>query len=88
MMRSTIRGSILSTSYLSSFWLIAYLLGKGVSIENIRAFMHLSASMLVRNADADARTGEGPPESLHGPLMAVAGRIARDLGSGDGSRTA
>jgi radical SAM PhpK family P-methyltransferase len=73
-LRSSIEGPVVGTSYLSTFWMIGYLLGKGISVAHIRRFMELSRPALLRNAGA--RSGADIREA---PLEPELLSLARDM---------
>ena len=80
--RREVSGPIVCTSYLSSFWLIAYLYGKGISLASIKSFLQLSQPLILHNSEAAI----APPETLEAPLepemLSLGTRIARELRAG------
>jgi p-methyltransferase len=77
LVRRRITHSIVGTSYLSTFWMIGYLLGKGVAMENIREFMALCAPLLIHNAESWATPAAESP--LAPELLEVGRRMAEDM---------
>jgi len=78
LVRRRIKHSIVGTSYLSTFWMIGYLLGKGVSMEHIRRFMALCAPLLIHNAESWA--AETEQDAVLSPELLDVGRLmARDI---------
>jgi p-methyltransferase len=73
-LRRDIRGSILGTSYLSTFWMIGYLHGKGVPLETLREFMSGSRDALLTNRCAPGAAGPGDP--IPAGLLDVGRRMA------------
>ncbi|MBN1557526.1 MAG: hypothetical protein JW951_05200, partial [Lentisphaerae bacterium] len=77
-MREHVTESVLGTSYLSTLWLIAYLYGRGISLEAIRAFFVACRPLLVDNfkdtGAAGGRQGALPPA-----LVAAARNMAAEL---------
>jgi len=58
----SIQGPVIGTGYLSTFWMIGYLLGKGIHMPHIRRFMELCRPVLLRNAGREtARTSARSP---------------------------
>ncbi len=78
-MRRTISGPVICGSYLSSFWLVAYLHGKGVSFAHIRDFMERSRPLLLRNAETAGEADGRDDASIRGGLVEAARAIAADL---------
>jgi len=77
--RDTVDGPLLCTSYVSSFWMIAYLYGLGVSSEHIHAFVEASKPVLMQNRLCWEK-GEDPSVSQFDDDMLEAARaIAGDL---------
>jgi p-methyltransferase len=77
--RRRVTHSIVGTSYLSTFWMIGYLLGKGVSMEHVHRFMALCAPLLIHNAESWA--AETEEDAVLSPeLLDVARLMADDLG--------
>lgn len=82
---AAITTSIRCTSYLSTFWLLAYLYGKGVSLPNIAALIRACGPALARNR-LPAHWESGG-DGLDAALVAAARAAARDLDRGvSGSR--
>ena len=78
-MRRTIAGPVICGSYLSSFWLVAYLYGKGVSFPHIRGFMERSRALLLRNADTAGAADGRDDSAIRSGLVEAARDVARDL---------
>jgi p-methyltransferase len=78
MVRRKVKHSIVGTSYLSTFWMIGYLLGKGVSMEHIRSFMALCAPLLIHNAESWALETE-EDAAISPELLGIGRLIAKDL---------
>ena len=81
-MRGTVQGSVVGTSYLSTFWMLGYLYGKGVTLEHIREFMAQCQPVLLRNADTQASRG-ACVEPLAPEILAAARHMAADMAAAD-----
>jgi Radical SAM superfamily len=77
-LRRSIQGPVIGTSYLSTFWMIGYLLGKGIRMPHIRRFMELCRPVLLRNAGARS-LADIREEPLSPELLSAAREIAADL---------
>jgi radical SAM PhpK family P-methyltransferase len=77
-LRRSIQGPVIGTSYLSTFWMIGYLLGKGIRMPHIRRFMELCRPVLLRNAGARNRA-DIREEPLAPELLSAARQIAADM---------
>ena len=77
-LRRSIQGPVIGTSYLSTFWMIGYLLGKGIRMPHIRRFMELCRPVLMRNAGARS-LADIREEPLSPELLSAAREIAADL---------
>ncbi|OAD24140.1 radical SAM domain-containing protein [Candidatus Thiomargarita nelsonii] len=53
LMYKTIRGSVVLPSYMFYFWAIPYLMGKGISLEQITGFTSIAQEMLVQSFNND-----------------------------------
>lgn len=84
--RDNVTGSVLSTSYLSSFWWIAYLFGLGVSLVHIRAFMAASACLIRQNVKTGRLRTEPRDAVVSDELRATAAAVAGDLRTFAGQR--
>ena len=77
-LRRSIQGPIIGTSYLSTFWMIGYLLGKGIRMPHIRRFMELCRPVLLRNAGA-RNSADIRQEPLAPELLSAARQMAADM---------
>jgi hypothetical protein len=62
-----------------SFWMIPYMLGKGISLKQIKQFLNLCRPLLLRNFDS-LTPANG--EKYYQPLFALGKEIADNLEKG------
>jgi p-methyltransferase len=78
MIRSVKRPQFCS-GYMFSFWMIPYMLGKGISLKQIKQFLNLCRPLLLRNFDS-LTPANG--EKYYQPLFALGKEIADNLEKG------
>ena len=82
-MRQSIQGPVLSTTYVSSFWIVPYLHSLGVSLANVRRFFDLAKPVLLHNLSQNGTNGDGVQDAqILQPLFSLAREIARELDAG------
>lgn len=78
-MYRTIKGSIIFPLYMFDFWSIPYLMGAGISLEQIKEFAVRSQPLLVRNLSTHADPNDGVEEAAYQDLLVLCREIAPNL---------
>ena len=78
--RDTVDGPLLCTSYVSSFWMIAYLYGLGVPLDHVRAFVGASRPILMQNRTCWENDEDPAATGFDDKMIEAARTIAGDVG--------